>query len=699
MAIGLSGMVSGLDTESIVKALVSAQKTKSTKIEDKITMNKWTTEAWSDLNKKIYSFYTSYASKLRFQSSYQTRSATSANEDVVKATASSTAAVGTHTLQVQELASSQYVTGAKISGTADTYSKATKLTELGMTAGSYITIKGAIGSAEEKTVKFEITDTSTINDFISACKDAGLTASFDATQQRMFISSADSGTEQKFSITSSTLSTESSAYLTNLQSELSASGADLSDAFTTLKENSDLITTVLSASYDETDATQKAVRDALTEIEGAAVQAAAAEQAEADLKSEELAAISQGAADGTFTLYGEEYTYSELVTELGLESETDQDVINEAIRAHVATEHADDRSTEVAARTTVYATDDENDDNDFYSNFISAFESDMASNISTTGASELTKLGLGEITGAAVNNKDSNGDSIGMVVVAAADAKVVLDGATMVGSSNSFAVNGINLDLKSTSYNKTTGEYDTISLTVSKDTESTYSMVKDAVKAYNELIEEMNKLYYADSARDYKPLTDEQKEAMTDDEVENWENKIKSALLRRDSTLGSLLTGMRSALAKSYSASDGTEYTLSSFGIVTGNYTERGKLHIYGDTDDTAYATYDDRLEEMLANDPDTVMEALSGIFSNLYTTMTEKCAKTSISSALTFYNDKQYASYLSDYEDDLDKMNDKLKDLEDRYYKQFTAMETALSKLQSNSNSLAQMLGGGTTA
>ena len=87
-------------------------------------------------------------------------------------------------------------------------------------------------------------------------------------------------------------------------------------------------------------------------------------------------------------------------------------------------------------------------------------------------------------------------------------------------------------------------------------------------------------------------------------------------------------------------------------------------------------------------------MNTLTSIFGKLYETMTEKCAKTEVSSALTFYNDKQYNSLLKDYEDDLDTMEDRIKEMEDKYYKQFTAMETALSKLQSQQNSLASLLG-----
>ena len=304
--------------------------------------------------------------------------------------------------------------------------------------------------------------------------------------------------------------------------------------------------------------------------------------------------------------------------------------------------------------------------------------------------SALSGMGLGNIDGT-----DASNGVNGMAVVSASDAVFELDGAEMTETSNNFTVNGITLNLSNTTKNKDTGDYDSVQITVGKDADSTYKVVKEALTEYNKLIEEMNKLYNADSARGYDPLTDEQKEAMTEDDIKNWEDKIKGSLLRRDDSLGSLLTSMRSALASTYKDEEtGKTYSLSSYGIVTGNYTENGKLHIYGDEDDPTYATYTDRLKTALEEDPDQVMETLTRVFGKLYDTMTEKCAKTEISSALTFYNDKQYKNLLDDYEDDLDIMEDRIKELEDKYYKQFTAMETALSKLQSQTNSLASLLG-----
>ena len=265
-------MISGLDTDSIVKAMVSGQQAKATKVENKITLNKWTKEAWSGLNTKIYSFYTKYASKLRLQSSYMTRTASSSNESIATATASSGAAVGTHTLQVKSLASSQYVTGKQleVNGAKADYSKSSKLTELGVASGTIINIDS------KKDSKLVVDEDTTIGDFLNTCKEAGLTASFDTKQQRFFISSSDSGEENAFSITASTYSASGNNVLTKLDEieEMvdtsflsSADKNSYNNAISTLRENAEVIFDVLDVrTYNENDKTHKAVSDAIETI-------------------------------------------------------------------------------------------------------------------------------------------------------------------------------------------------------------------------------------------------------------------------------------------------------------------------------------------------------------------------------------------------------------------------------------------------
>ena len=825
MGVGLSGMISGLDTDAIVKAMVSGQQAKATKVENKITLNKWTKEAWSGLNTKIYSFYTKYASKLRLQTSYMTRTASSSNESVAKATAGSGAAVGTHSLQVKALASSQYVTGAQLKdedGKKADYNKNSKLTEqLGVEAGTIFTITGQLGSEKEETVKLEVTKETTINDFLNACKDAGLTASFDTGQQRFFISSSDSGSENKFSITANKYSNNVLSQLEGIEDMVDTSYLSTTDkekyeeAIATLRENAEVISEVLNNStnseYVSTNKAYTAVKDAIETVKTMAEKTYADQEANdqelekvlqlvrdgidieygtfkstrADLKTkaknnidaplkssankiaienlgnlEELQTALNGAEtddikysavkDLTFEKYDKATqlieTYEngtdeekakiteeqfenakaivntwEYVTEDGktigsryeeaFEAQkvsTYGDSYNATIRKEMRDiiiegdkEHYNKQVAEI--KKDILSEDKKEEYNEFIDDLKKEIEVKLTSAVSgltTTESTTIDKMGLGQITG---GEQSVEG---GMVVVGASDAVFVLDGAEMTEKSNSFTVNGLTLNLSSTTERKdstTTGttdpdkkEYDTIQITVGKDVDSTYKLVKEAITEYNKLLEEMNTLYNADSARGYDPLTDEQKEAMSETDIENWEKKIKDSLLRRDDTLGTLLSSMRNALSTSYKDEDGKTYSLSTYGIVTGNYTEKGKLHIYGDEDDGTYATYDDRLKAALDEDPDKVMETLTHIFGNLYSTMTEKCAKTEISSALTFYNDKQYNNLLKDYEDDLDILEDRIKELEDRYYKQFTAMEKAMSTLQNQSNSLASLLGTG---
>lgn len=675
MGIGLSGMISGMDTDSIVKAMLSGQTQKRTKIDNKVQMNKWTTEAWSGLNKKIYSFYTDYASKLRMQSSYMSKKASSSNENAVGVKAASSAGVGSHTLQVKSLASSQFVTGATIEGS---FTRQSKLKDISPDlVGTTITISSG-GKSED----FTIDEKTTIADFTSACKKVGVNASYDANQKRFFISADESGIDNKFTLTSSKATGAFAGAENSLTqyidtAELSKDDKAIYDlAVKNLKEaKAEDVNAVLADDFDPeaegvTDA-QKSVYDAFQTI--------------ADMEAKQK---------GTKALDEELRAEYEAAAKTTLEEEG-------------IAEDAEDYSDKLDARINEMIKAYKDDaDSDYQSRLDAEIESNKAASLSgiktatdnyvnfvgdkTEGAS-LSALGLGDgIDGTAIAESGKGS----MVVIEAKDAEYVLDGATMTGSSNTVIANGITMDLKQTTWNEQTGDYDVVNITVGKDTSSTYDMIKEALQKYNELIDEMNGLYHAKSARDYKPLTDEQKAEMTDDQIEKWEKTIKDSLLRNDSSINSILSGMRTALRSSYKTSSGNEYSLSTFGIVTGSYTEYGKLHIYGDKDDSSFGVYTDRLQKALDENPEEAMEALSGIFSNLYSTLTDKCAKTSISSALTFYNDKQYTANLKTYEDKIKEMDKRIATLENRYYKQFTAMEKAMAELQSQTSSLQSMLG-----
>lgn len=270
---------------------------------------------------------------------------------------------------------------------------------------------------------------------------------------------------------------------------------------------------------------------------------------------------------------------------------------------------------------------------------------------------------------------------------------IYFNGAKYTSSSNSYEINGLTIEALGETGSQEVG------ISTKTDTEGLYNKVKDFLKDYNELMNEMTKLYGADSAKGYEPLTNDEKDAMTDTQIEEWEKKIKDSLFRRDSTLSGIMTTMRTAMSKSYTV-DGKNYSLSSFGIATlgilnSPKNEESAYHIDGDKDDTNTSNKEDKLMSMLTTDPDTVIDYMKQLATGLYDGLHDKMKGTTLSSAYTVYNDKQMAREYSDYTTTIKKWEQKVADMEDSYYKKFAAMESALAKLQSSSSSLSSLLGG----
>ena len=327
----------------------------------------------------------------------------------------------------------------------------------------------------------------------------------------------------------------------------------------------------------------------------------------------------------------------------------------------------------------------------------------------TSESSALSALGMQNFSMEALKDEPGISETApgkGMVLTKAKDTEVVYNGATLTSTTTSIDVAGVTLNLLGTTQ---TGEiqdpndpdkkipvYGTVNVTVSNDTSAVYDTIKEFITEYNSILKTMNTYYDASSASSYEVLTDEQKEAMSDDEVDKWNTKIKDSLLRRDSTLSGLISTMKTNMMGTVTASNGKTYSLANLGITTSskNYNEGGLLHIKGDEDDDEFADSTNTLMQMLEEDPDTVKEVLSGLAKNLYDGLNKKMGTSTLSSALTFYNDKEMASQLSDYKKEISDWESKLSDMEERYYSQFSAMETALAKIQSQQNTLSSYLG-----
>lgn len=711
MPIRMTGLTSGLDTESIVNQLMSAQRTKQTKVENKKQKLEWKQEIWKGLNTKIYGFYKDSLSKMKYSSNYSTKKASVSDSTKLTATASTKAAAGSYKVEIKSIASAQYVTSGKLSykdssGNTNTATTSTKLSDLGMSSGTVLKLE--VG---DKSSALEVKDDTTIKDFVNFCSNAGLNATFDEKQQRFFLSSKDSGEENSFSLSANTYSSEGDTAITELNDAVGL--ANLTSSQKT-KYNSIVYGAIASGTQisDDDKETLKsiAVSSADADAKSKATEFYRASLNKTyDISDEEKEKIKKK-YDSDLTLSGDDRTKAiadaiekkkQSDIEEKLKTDEYKTKISEAVTKGITAEEVrkaglavtDSSNAEDPASISKYTfekteTRKENAENAIES-AVGKFNTAIESGITSDNGSGLLKLGLSNFDG--VTSYKEGDLASNMVLSKAADTEIVYNGATLTSNNTSIEVAGVTLNLLGT-----TAAGESVNVTVSNDTSAVYDTIKEFITEYNSILKTMNTYYDAASASSYEVLTDEQKEDMSDDEVDKWNTKIKDSLLRRDSTLSSLISVMKTDMMGSYKASNGKTYSLANLGISTSskNYNEGGLLHIKGDEDDDEFADSTNTLMKMLEEDPDTVKEVLSGLASNLYDSLNKKMSTSTMSSALTFYNDKEMASQLSDYKKEISNWESKLSDMEEKYYSQFSAMETALAKLQSQQNTLSSYLG-----
>ena len=254
-----------------------------------------------------------------------------------------------------------------------------------------------------------------------------------------------------------------------------------------------------------------------------------------------------------------------------------------------------------------------------------------------------------------------------------------------------------------------------ITLNVSVDTEAVYDVIAAFVNDYYELIEQINGRLNEEFYRDFQPLTDEQKEAMTEKEIELWEEKAKSGLLRRDSALSKMLQDLRQVL---YSAVDGLN--LTQFGIETSrNWRDQGKLVLKNNGADlkAAIAANPDQVADFFSKRSDIAYSAtltaeeraqryaesglasrVSDILNDYIRTTRDKSGrkgilleKAGIVGDITEFRNS-YDERIAGLNKQIARMNEMLLRKENQYYRQFSQMETALQSLYAQSTWLASM-------
>ncbi len=274
------------------------------------------------------------------------------------------------------------------------------------------------------------------------------------------------------------------------------------------------------------------------------------------------------------------------------------------------------------------------------------------------------------------------------------NAKLVLNGAEFESQTNTFSINGSTYTIN----HMPADPNESISVNTATDYDGVYDVVKGILKEFNSLVNEMNKLYNADSSKGYDPLTDEQKEAMSEKEVEEWEKKIKDSLLRNDENLSGVIQALTDATSGGITV-DGKTMYLTDFGISTQDYftadkNERYALHIDGDPDDEVSAGKTDKLKAMIASDPEKVTSFFQQLAGKMYDNLYSKMGTSSLSSIYKVYNDKQLKEESTSWDSKITQLEDKITAIEDKWYRRFSKMESKLAKMQKNQTAVGGFFG-----
>lgn len=325
--------------------------------------------------------------------------------------------------------------------------------------------------------------------------------------------------------------------------------------------------------------------------------------------------------------------------------------------------------------------------------FLSAKETGESSDFALSGNNEvLAKLGIA--TQSQIDTLENKSDYVAANKIDGSSAEMELNGATFKSDTNTFTINGSTYQIN---YMPANPE-ESISINTQDDYEGVYDVVKGILKEYNELMTSISKAYNADTAKGYDPLTAEQKEEMSDKEVEEWEKKIKDSLLRRDENLGNVMNAMINSFSQGFEI-DGKTMYLTDFGISTQGYfsadkNERYSLHIDGDSSDEVSGANADKLKAMISSDPEKVAEFFGAFANKMYNDIYAHMGTSSLSSIYKVYNDKELKKEQTDWEQKVADLESKLKDIEDKYYKKFASMEKLLGSLNSTQNSMASFFG-----
>jgi len=681
----VGGLASGMDIDQIVGDLMKAQRIPLDKLYQKKTTFEWQRDSYRSINTKLKAFDTYLFDNFSLSSNFNKKTVESSNSNIVSATATGSASSNLSIEGVSQLATAARQIGNSIStSSGGTVNGTTKMSELsGITGDTSISLKAiqADGTLAKEATKIGINASDTIDQVVKKINEsnAGVSALFE--NGKLSITATNTGDVKGGA---EVLVTQGNNVFTALgmndSTNLASGGTNAVFQVNGISTERSSNTFMISG-YN---VTLKSTFNIKSTLDGqVAALKKASEQAIVDVTNAENA---KKVAEDNLPIAQSKYD-----TEYALLSDD-------------AKTFYDNSVTSSTNLKNVLATISESKLEEFALSGTTDADIDAITNLNDDEKKLLKSLSVEERE--ALKNVNSN-DYSSLKSTAVADNQLEIAELDITRTTNVLATKNSISDQLTKDYNDaviqngatpTDPTVASVQLKANSDIDSMVDKVKEFVEKYNELISGMNDSLKEKKYRDFPPLTDEQRKDMTEAEQKLWDDKAKSGLHRNDSIVSGGLSDMRNAIYGKVGIDDNIIDTLAEMGITTSSiYTDGGKLVIN-----------EEKLKKALTENPDQVVKTLTqsgektstedtrGIVQRLRDSMKVFTNKIETKAGKVSSTDQQYTigKSLIDTNDRITNFKRRLEDMEARYWKQFTAMETAINKANSQSSYLSQFGG-----
>lgn len=674
----VGGLASGLDTQSLVNTLMEAARQPVYRLEQQKQVLEWKRQELREINLSLYNLRNGPALTLSLESTFSARTAASSNEAVLTATATAGVALASYTVTVESVATAAYnvsagnvsaTAGHQVSATAYLWGERTKFLnkDLGWDPTSYSENISGTGST-----------TYTLTEAPGRIVDVS-SVTVDGNSYRVYYTRADFDRDAS---PNKVLVNTDSGQLTFGQAVGSGSTVSVSYRYSDPAEATDSISGTGATTYG--------------------------------LSHGDVVDVTSVTVDGTpYTVYyfQDEFDADPGTTKVLVDADAGTLTFATGITGNIVADYKYSTTKQFAFRLTTYNQDGSADSRAYVYDATKTTLNKVLSDLSAASGPGLTAFFAGDrvsLTRTTTGDNNPGGPnapeidpgSWGFLAGAlridraeekgGTDARVTVNGITITAHTNEVTVNGVTF--------RPVAAGGPVTVTVRPDTDSIVSAIEAFVEEYNQVLDRLNDELAEPRYVEYPPLTKTQKKAMSEEEIEAWEEKAKSGLLRYEFTVRSAVDRLRQAVTANV---PGAGYqNLAAVGVTTGSYGEKGQLRV----DEAA-------LRSAIEANPDAVKElftkgtgelAQQGVGKRIHTVLGQVgSAFTALAGSPTIDlpGDGSLARQIAGIEEQIAAKEERLALLEARYWREFTALEEFIGSMNALSAWMTQQVsawGGG---